>query len=116
MRKLLIPVFSFALLVLLVRCSSTRKAAGGTPPVTYENAVAALLLEQCSPCHYPGQGGKKKAYDNYTSVKTDIDEIIRRVELNPGEKGFMPFKKTSRLSDSVIQVLRTWRDKGLTEK
>jgi hypothetical protein len=116
MQKFSLLVLVVASVFLLVQCSSTRKTAATTPALTYENGVAAVMLENCSPCHYPSQGGKKKAYDNFSSVKTDIDEIIRRVELSPGEKGFMPFKKTSRLSDSVIQVLKTWRSGGLSEK
>ena len=46
----------------------------------------------------------------------DIDEMIRRIELNPGEKGFMPFKKKEKLSDSTVNVFKKWRDQGLAEK
>ena len=55
-------------------------------------------------------------FDNYVNVKMDIDEIIRRIELSPGEKGFMPFKKQEKLSDSTVNVFKKWRDQGLAEK
>jgi hypothetical protein len=36
--------------------------------------------------------------------------------LNPGERGFMPFKKTAKLSDSTIAVFKQWKEDGLGEK
>jgi hypothetical protein len=51
----------------------------------------------------------------YANVKTDIDEMIRRIELNPTDKGFMPFKK-AKLHDSTIAVFKKWRADGLLEK
>ena len=51
---------------------------------------------------------------NYQNVKTDIDEIIRRIQLNPGERGFMPMKHP-KLSDSSIAIFINWRNDGLIE-
>ncbi len=98
-------------------CNSAKKTAG-TPVVksTYANDVSTVVMNNCVPCHIPAKGGNKKPYDNFANVKTDIDEVIRRIELNPGERGFMPFKKTAKLSDSVILVFKKWRDDGLLEK
>jgi hypothetical protein len=72
-------------------------------------------MNNCVPCHIPAKGGRKKAFDSYASVKTDIDEMIKRIELNPTDKGFMPFKKNEKLSDSVVTVFKKWRDDGLLE-
>jgi mono/diheme cytochrome c family protein len=103
--------------IIFSNCNSAKKAA--TTPVvksTYANDVAVMIMNNCAPCHIPAKGGFKKAYDNFDNVKTDIDEIIRRIELNPAEKGFMPFKKPAKLNDSVILVFKKWRDDGLLEK
>ena len=98
-------------------CSSSKKAAKADPPkLAYASSVQTVIVGNCSPCHIPEKGGKKKAYDNYENVKTDIDEIIRRIELNPHEKGFMPFRKTEKLSDSTIAVFKQWKNDGLLEK
>lgn len=97
-------------------CSSTKKATATKPALTYEANVQAVVLANCSPCHIPAKGGFKKAYDTYASVKADIDQIIRRIELNPGERGFMPFKKTQKLSDSTIAIFKQWKTDGLNER
>lgn len=97
-------------------CSGSKKAAKADSKLSYENSVHSTIVGYCSPCHIPEKGGKKKAYDNYANVKEDIDEIIRRMELNPTEKGFMPFKKTEKLSDSTIAVFKKWKEDGLLEK
>lgn len=102
---------------ILSNCNPAKKATASAPAkLTYEANLMTVVANNCSPCHIPANGGKKKAYDNYTSVKTDIDEIIRRIELNPADKGFMPFKKTAKLSDSTITVFKQWKADGLLEK
>jgi len=115
--------FSFFLLVLTALvfsyCSSSKKATASKtemPKPSYENSIQTLVVGNCSPCHIPEKGGKKKAYITYTSVKEDIDEIIRRIELSPHERGFMPFKATEKLNDSTIVVFKQWKDNGLLEK
>lgn len=101
----------------LTDCSSSRKAAKiEVPKLNYESNLATVILNNCSPCHIPAKGGFKKPYDNYLNVKTDIDSIIRRIELNPTDKGFMPFKKTAKLNDSIILVFKQWKADGLLEK
>ena len=110
---LVVTVFVFSY------CSSSKKAIAPTvesAKLAYENNIQTLIVGNCSPCHIPEKGGRKKAYDNFTNVKTDIDEIVRRIELDPHEKGFMPFKKTAKLSDSTIAVFKQWKADGLLEK
>jgi mono/diheme cytochrome c family protein len=103
--------------IIFSNCNSAKKTAGTVAvKSTYTNDVSVVIMNNCAPCHIPAKGGFKKAYDNFDNVKTDIDEIVRRIELNPNEKGFMPFKKTAKLSDSVILVFKKWRDDGLLEK
>ena len=47
-------------------------------------------------------------------MKTDIDEIVRRIQLNPGDKGYMPFKRP-KLSDSTIMVFKQFKQDGVLE-
>ena len=97
---------------LLQFCSSSKKVAKA-PLITYAANVKPLLESHCTPCHFPPKGNKKP-YDNYTAVKNDIDSILSRVNRNPNEKGFMPFKHP-KLPDSTIKVLVQWKKDGLTE-
>ncbi|MER3497663.1 MAG: hypothetical protein C4308_02985 [Chitinophagaceae bacterium] len=98
----------------LTNCHSTKKAA--TEPVvakaTYQTDVQNLVLNNCSPCHIHAKGGRVKPLDTYDALKANIDEVIHRIQLNPGDKGFMPFKR-AKLSDSTINVFKKWRDDGL---
>ena len=99
-------------------CSSSKKANASKmelPKLVYENSVQTIIAANCSPCHLTAKAGRKRPYDNYANVKSDIDSIIYRIELHPGDKGFMPFKK-SRLNDSTIAVFKQWKADGSLEK
>jgi hypothetical protein len=104
-------VFTFS------NCNPARKASTTAPVVakaTYASDVTTVIMSNCTPCHVPAKGGNKKPYDNYANAKTDIDEILRRIQLNPGDKGFMPFKHP-KLNDSTINVFKKWKEDGLLE-
>jgi uncharacterized membrane protein len=114
MKKILLLSSITTAVLIFSNCSASRKAAA-EPKTTYLTNIQTLVSEKCTPCHIPSKGGNKKAYDNYANLQTDIDEILRRIQLNPGDKGFMPFKKT-KLSDSTIAVFKEWKTDGLLEK
>ena len=102
----------------LSNCNPSKKTATTTtaaPKSTYEANIVSAVNTFCSPCHIPSKGGNKKPYDNFANVKSDIDEMIRRIELNPTDRGFMPFRK-AKLSDSTINVFKQWRADGMLEK
>ena len=112
MKKLFLVLGIVPLVLILANCSSSKKTtAKAAAPTTYQNNISTLVMSNCSPCHVPSKGGNKKPYDNYTNASADIDEIIRRIELHPGDKGFMPFKR-ARLSDSTIAVFKAWKAEG----
>lgn len=115
MKKIQVIVILGITSLLLTYCSASKKAKS-VPKTTYTTDMAAVINATCSPCHIPSKGGNKKAYDNYANVSKDIDEIIRRIELNPTDKGFMPFKKTAKLNDSTINVFKKWKTDGMLEK
>lgn len=114
MKKIYVFAVMAILSLALTYCSSSKKAIAA-PKTTYTSAVASVVSEKCSPCHIPSKGGNKKAYDNYENVKADIDEIIRRIELNPTDKGFMPFKRPFKLAADTIAVFKKFKDDGALE-
>ena len=119
MKKIYVFAGMAVLALGLTYCSSSKKAAtataAATPKTTYTAHVAPVIADNCSPCHIPSKGGNKKAYDNYANVKADIDEIIRRIELNPTDRGFMPFKKTEKLPADAIAVFKKFKEDGALE-
>ena len=99
-------------------CSSSKKAKASkmeAPKLVYESSVQTIIADNCTPCHLTAKAGRKRPYDNYANVKSDIDSIIYRIELHPGDKGFMPFKKP-RLNDSTIAVFKQWKADGMLER
>ena len=117
MKKIFIVLAVFFSVFVFSNCGSGKKVAGKKiPKSTYTADLSVVIMNNCVPCHIPAKGGFKKAYDNYENVKTDIDEMIRRISLMPTEKGFMPFKKTAQLPDTTIAKFKKWRDDGLLEK
>ncbi|MFC4232943.1 hypothetical protein ACFOW1_13655 [Parasediminibacterium paludis] len=98
-------------------CSHTKKLQEPPPEIvklTYETDIKPIIATKCAPCHIPPQG-RKETYITYAAVTKDIDDIIRRIKLNPGERGFMP-QRNPKLSDSTIQVFDKWKADGLLEK
>src|SRR6266487_6310318 len=81
--------------ILFSNCHSAKKAATKTmaPALTYEANMQSLVSQNCSPCHFPSKGGNKKPFDSYEAAKANIDSMIARIELSPGQKGSMPFKR-----------------------
>jgi hypothetical protein len=111
MKKVLIPVLFLATIVVFEFCSGSKKAQkAAAPTVTYTNHVESVVASACSPCHV-GTGAKQKKLDTYAAVKDNLNDIVRRIQLNPADKGFMPFRHP-KLPDSTIQVFVAWRDAG----
>lgn len=122
MRKIYVSLCIVCAAVAFTYCSSTKNAGTAkteTRPVpkktNYQDNVMAILQTQCTPCHFPDKGGNKKALDTYTAVSSQVDEVLRRIQLQPNERGFMP-RSHPRLSDSAINVIKTWKAEGLLEK
>jgi uncharacterized membrane protein len=94
--------------------AKTEEAAAKAPAVTYASNVKALVQGKCTPCHIPAEGGRKLALDSYTAVKAAADEILRRVQLDPNIRGYMPFKKEP-LTAAEIATLKNWKEAGSPE-
>lgn len=117
MRKILVLLF-LSVSVVLSFCTSSKKSQSATAAVsskvTYVAHVQPIVAGSCSPCHIPPQGNKKP-YNTYAAVKSDIDEIITRIQKSPGERGFMPMRHP-KLADSTILVFVNWKKDGMIEQ
>lgn len=112
MKKIL--ALSLLLCVMVFQyCSSSRRIKA-SPKVSYVTNIQPVLQASCTPCHFP-PGGNKKPLNSYAAAKDNIDDIIARIQKNPGEKGFMPMKHP-KLPDSTIQLFMRWKNDGLVEK
>ena len=115
-KKFLTVTAMTAIVIIFANCNATKKVTTAAPArITYEGNVQDVITTSCSPCHIPAKGGRKKDYTTAASIKGDIDEIIRRIELNPGDRGFMPFKNP-KLSDSTIAIFKQWKADGFLDK
>ncbi|HVZ26511.1 MAG TPA: hypothetical protein VG842_10670 [Sediminibacterium sp.] len=121
MKKIVVGLSLLTATLLFSYCSSSKKAAAssagtqGKATTTYAANVASILETNCAPCHFPDKGGNKKALDSYAAASSNIDDILRRVQLNPGDRGFMPMRH-AKLADATIATLKQWKADGLAEK
>jgi hypothetical protein len=114
MKKYYVPLLLVLTSVIFSYCHGSKKATASAPKLTYQNNIQTLIAANCSPCHIPAKGGNKKPFDTYAAAQENIDAMIARIELNPTDKGFMPFKKP-KLSDSTIAVFKQWKTDGLVQ-
>jgi hypothetical protein len=113
--KKLFALAAFILVVIVFsNCHGSKKSTTSVPAVakvTYDGGFQSVVAAKCSPCHFPPRGNKKP-FDSYEAVRSNIDSMIARISLNPGQRGFMPFRG-QKLSDSVINVFKQWRKDGM---
>lgn len=110
--------FGLILFAVIVFTACTKKASPGKTvekTTTYSTDIVPLLQAKCTPCHLPSKGGNKANFENYEGAKKYSTAMLERVMLNPGERGFMPFKH-AKLPEAEIAIIKKWIDQGLTEK
>ena len=115
MKKVLLPALLLTTIVVFEFCHSAKKVSKTVtaPETTYAGNIQNIVATNCSPCHI-GAGARIKRLDSYDAVKSNIDDIIRRIQLNPTDKDFMPAKHP-KLPDSTIQVFVNWKNSGLMQ-
>ncbi|MEO6252241.1 MAG: hypothetical protein ABIO79_03015 [Ferruginibacter sp.] len=109
--------YILTLIVIIAFSACSKKASPGKTVVytTYTKDIVPLVQAKCSPCHLPSKGGNKANFENYESAKKYGADMLARVMLNPGQRGFMPFKH-DKLPETEIAVIKSWVDQGLLEK
>ena len=113
MKKALLFILFVVTVVLFQFCSSSKKAQRNAPKLSYAGSIHEIITGKCAPCHV-GANPRQSKLDNYDSARARIDTILRRIQLNPNEKGFMPSRR-SKLPDSTIQVFVKWKNDGLMQ-
>ncbi|MEP6647308.1 MAG: hypothetical protein ABJC12_09460 [Saprospiraceae bacterium] len=97
-------------------CSSSKKAMADKHKVvmmSYAKDISPIISARCSPCHFP-ESGKKLPLNSYDALVTNVDAILMRVQLPQDDPHFMPWKsKKEPLSDSLIQVIKLWKDQKM---
>lgn len=115
MKRVFVSAGIVSLVAFFSYCNSTKKATVEKQPkkasFNWTANIKPLMVEKCSPCHVEGKGNKLPL-DNMDNVKTHVDDIIRRIEMHLGDRGYMPFKNP-RLSDTAINMIKTWKAEGL---
>lgn len=115
-----IAILCFLALTIFQFCSTTKRTSAkstvvSAPTVTYQKDILPIMKERCTPCHFPEQG-KKKMLDTYEATKTNIADILDRVQLPQEDVKFMPFKnKKEPLNDSLIAVIMEWKKQNMPE-
>ncbi|HMC85616.1 MAG TPA: cytochrome c [Chitinophagaceae bacterium] len=120
MKKIYISTLMVMMALFFSYCHSTKKAAAAAPAAatsafTYEKSVQPILMNSCAPCHIPSKGGNKVALDSYANAKNDVEDILKRIQMAPEDRGFMPMRHP-KLSDTDIATIKSWKDGGLIEK
>ena len=115
MRKLTILFVLLIIAFVFQYCKSSKKAqAAKANAVNYTTHIQPVVAATCTPCHFPPKGNKKPL-DTYEDVRSNIDDILVRIQKNPEEKGFMPFKHP-KLPDSTINLFVRFKTEGMTAK
>ena len=108
--------FVLMLMIIAAFAACTKKASPAKIiPTTYTVDILPLIQAKCTPCHLPSKGGFKANFENYESAKKYGAEMLDRVMIAPGQRGFMPMKH-DKLADTEIALIKKWIDQGLLEK
>lgn len=113
MKKICLSLVLLCAFVLQFCTASKNSKSNKVAKITYMDNIQPIVSTSCAPCHIPPQGNKK-AYNTYAAVKGDIDDILTRINRNPGEKGFMPMRHP-KLSADTLNIFAKWKSDGLLE-
>ena len=112
-------LFLLCTIIALPFCKTSKTATGKNmkePTVNYMADVAPILGMHCTPCHFPPTG-QKLPLNTFEAVRTNVDAILYRTQLPHDDPKFMPFKmKKEPLSDSLINVIKRWKEQGFGNK
>lgn len=80
------------------------------PAAMYLSDIKPLMETKCAPCHIPEKGGFKTSFANYDSAAKYIDAMIVRVQLDPSDPKYMPFRsKRPAVSPEELTVMKNWK-------
>lgn len=82
-------------------------------PSTFTNDVLPVIQAKCASCH-TSTGGSLPNWTDYNNSKTNINNILDRIQRTEGTPGAMPQGRTM-LSSATIAKFQKWLDDGLLE-
>lgn len=95
-------------------CSTSKPTTSVEPVKTFENPVSyaeqirPIMVQKCTPCHFP-EKGRKKMLDTYEATQKNIDDILYRVQLPADHGKYMPYEgKKEALTAEEIKLLKDW--------
>jgi hypothetical protein len=107
-------IFFISVMAVVTFAACTKKASPAkVKPTTFTADILPITQAKCTPCH--GTGSNKGDFLNYESAKKFAPEMLDRVMIAPGGRGFMP-KNHDKLADTEIALIKKWIDGGLLEK
>lgn len=112
------PVIVLLLIVAVFAACSKKASPAKTPkeaPVTFVKDIQPLVYAKCANCHIASKGGNKGDFEKYESAKRYAAEMLDRVMIAKGQRGFMP-RNGEKLPDTEIALIKKWIDQGLLEK
>ncbi len=112
MKKIFIAAALGMVAVVFSYCSGSKKAASSK--VSFEKDLLAIVNTKCGPCHIPSKGGKKDALDTQEALSKEIDDVIRRIKLEPNQRGFMPVRG-EKLPAAEIALFEKWKETGMSK-
>src|SRR4030081_725723 len=96
-------------------------ALGYAPPVsaevTYYGQIAPIVLQDCAPCHRPGESGPFSllTYEDVKKRGAQIVKVTGSRFMPPWlpEPGYGQFKEERRLTDAQIKLFADWVKQGM---
>jgi tetratricopeptide (TPR) repeat protein/mono/diheme cytochrome c family protein len=112
------PSFRLAAVACVLAClSTTAKGQGAAASaVTFYGQIAPIVLQDCAPCHRPGESGPFPllTYDDVKKHAAQIAKVTSSRFMPPWlpEPGYGQFKEERRLTDAQIQLIQDWVKQG----
>src|SRR5258707_15509689 len=84
--------------------------------VTYYGQIAPIVLQDCGPCHRPGESGPFSLL-TYADVKRRAAQIVKGTSTRfmppwVPESGYGEFKEEGPLTDAQIKLFEEWVKQG----
>ena len=106
--------------VCLLVCASAAAAAdqgASAHPVTFYGQIAPIVLQDCAPCHRPGESGPFSllTYEDVKKRGAQIVKVTGSRFMPPWlpEPGYGQFKEERRLTDAQIKLFADWVKQGM---
>lgn len=105
-----------ALACLIASVPVAVQAGRGANAVTYHGQIEPIVLQDCAPCHRPGESGPFSllTYEDARKRAAQIVKVTSSRYMPPWlpEAGYGQFKEERRLTDAQIKLFAEWLKQG----